>query len=132
MLELLRQKPVSVQKLEYGQQLRQRIRVHVCVCVCQLLLRHSPVKVQVAQILRWFLRGAYFLIIKDYPSMKEERKDPENCIYQTVTLMNYKINTLYLLLVLFDVADVVATHCARAHVADKSKQLVLCMTKPRP
>lgn len=35
------------------------------------------------------------------------------------------MNVIYLLLVLFDVADVVTTHCAHAHVTDKSKQLVL-------
>ena len=36
------------------------------------------------------------------------------------------MNTLgYLLSVFLDVADIVATHCARSHVTDERKQLVL-------
>lgn len=42
------------------------------------------------------------------------------------------MNTLYSLLVLFDVADVVTAHCARAHVTDESEQLVLYRTEERP
>lgn len=117
-------------------------KTEVCVgeCVYSLLFCHSPVEVQVAQVLGWFLRGTHFLIVKDNPPVKESggrkivRMNMAAQKYTTLIIYytNLKVEEMegfHSLLVLFDVADVVTTHCARAHVTDKSEELVLCRTK---
>ncbi len=75
----------SVQKQESGPTVPSRSDTEVCGCVCVCvcaremlfwftLFHNSSVKVQVAQVLRWFLRGTDFLIVKDYPPERSKEE----------------------------------------------------------